>query len=187
VSSSRSTQPQPASPASKQAFRITWLSAHRDLVPTLAAWHYDAFRHYVPNWSVSAAAAELATHRLHELPCTLVALADNGEPLGSVSLLLEDPPGGTEHAPWLASFFVRPDSRGQGIGRALMQRASHEAFDLGHSHLHLWTRDQAPYYEHHGWERVGVVRLPVGPAVLMRIRTHPHALERPVRVDDAER
>ena len=74
--------PQPAAPTPD--YRITWLSAHRDLVPTLAAWHYDAFRHYVPNWSVAAAAAELATHRLHDLPCSLVAISEEGEALGSV-------------------------------------------------------------------------------------------------------
>ncbi len=180
------TQSTPVAPAPTPRYRITWLSAHRDLVPTLAAWHYDAFRHYVPNWSVAAAAADLVTHRLHELPCTLVALAENGEPLGSVSLLLEDPPGGAEHAPWLANFYVRADMRGRGIGRALLQRASVEAFDLGHSYLHLWTRDQAPYYEHHGWERAGVVRLPVGPAVLMRTRTRPNAPQPEARDGDGE-
>lgn len=176
--------PQPAAPTPD--YRITWLSAHRDLVPTLAAWHYDAFRHYVPNWSVAAAAAELATHRLHDLPCTLVAISEEGEALGSVSLLVEDPPGGAEHAPWLANFFVRADLRGRGIGRALMQRASSEAFDMGHAYLHLWTRDQAPYYERHGWERVGVVRLPVGPAILMRTHTHPNAPEPELPAEGAE-
>ncbi|MBE5317378.1 MAG: GNAT family N-acetyltransferase [Xanthomonadales bacterium] len=173
--SQRLHTPQPVEPI--PPYRITWLSAHRDLVPTLAAWHYDAFRNYVPNWSVAAAAAELATHRLHELPCTLVAISEDDEALGSVSLLEEDPPGGPEHAPWLASFYVRADLRGRGVGRALMQRASSEAFDMGHAYLHLWTRDQAPYYERHGWERVGVVRLPVGPAILMRTRTRPNAPE----------
>lgn len=167
--------------SSEQPWRITWLSAHRDLVPQLARWHYDAFRHYVPNWSVAAAAAELATHRLHDLPCTLVALDEAGAPLGSVSLLLEDPPGGPEHAPWLANLYVREDFRGRGLGRALLARASAEAFDMGHAYLHLWTRDQAPFYERRGWERAGVVRLPVGPAILMRTRSRPIAPEPELR------
>lgn len=172
--------------ASTPSCRIAWLSAHPDLVPVLAAWHYDAFRSCVPDWSVAAAAEELAAHRPRELPCTLVAIADEGEPLGSVSLLIEDPPGGPERAPWLASFFVRPDMRGRGIGRALLRRASAEAFGMGHACLHLWTPDQAPYYERHGWERVGVVRLPAGPAILMRTRTHPDAPESGPASGDAQ-
>jgi predicted N-acetyltransferase YhbS len=159
-------------------YRITWLSAHHELIPTLAAWHYDAFRHFVPGWNLGMAAAELSHHRLHALPCTLVAIDEAGEPLGSVSLLEEDPPGGPEHAPWLASLYVREDLRGLGLATALMARASSEAFELGHSHLHLWTREHAPFYERFGFERVGVVRLPVGPAVLMRARTHPAGPER---------
>jgi predicted N-acetyltransferase YhbS len=155
------------------SYRITWLSAHHALIPTLAAWHYDAFRHYVPDWNLGRAAAELAQHRLHALPCTLVAIDEAGEPLGSVSLLEEDPPGGPAHAPWLASLYVRADLRGHGLGKALMARALSEAFELGHAYLHLWTREHAPFYERFGFERVGVLRLPVGPAVLMRARTHP--------------
>jgi predicted N-acetyltransferase YhbS len=160
-------------PTEPPAYRITWRSAHRDLVPTLAAWHFHAFRHYVPNWNIGTAAAELASDRLYELPCTLVAVDDEGRPLVSVSLLLEDPPGGSEHAPWLANFCVREDLHGLGIGAALLRRASGEAFNMGHAWLHLWTREHAPCCERHGWERAGVVRLPVGPAVMMKTRTHP--------------
>jgi predicted N-acetyltransferase YhbS len=161
--------------ADGQRFRITWLSAHRDLVPTLARWHVDAFHHAVPNWNLGMAAAELASHQLHALPCTFVALDERDAPLGSVSLLLEDPPGDARHAPWLASLYVDAPRRGQGIGLALLERASVEAHALGHAWLHLWTTDQAAFYERHGWEREGVLRTPAGPAMLMKRRTHPSA------------
>jgi predicted N-acetyltransferase YhbS len=158
-------------------YRIDWLSAQMHSVGQLAAWHYDAFHHCVPDWSLSQAAAELAAHRPQSVPSTLVAISAADELLGSVSLLAEDPPGGAELGPWLASFYVRADQRGRGIGAALMQRARAEAHALGHAHLHLWTLEQSSYYERHGWERVCLLQLPPGLAVVMRART-----EAPVNV-----
>lgn len=166
-----------ATSATPPGYRIGWLSAQPHWVDQLAAWHYDAFHHCVPDWSLSQAAAELAAHRPQTVPSTLVAISDADELLGSVSLLAEDPPGGAELGPWLASFYVRADQRGRGIGAALMQRARAEARALGHAHLHLWTLEQASYYERHGWERVGLLQLPPGLAVVMRARTDKPANE----------
>src|SRR4051812_20450451 len=56
------------------------------------------------------------------IPLTLVA-AEGNEPVGSVSLVESDLTGWDHLTPWLASLYVRPDWRGQGIGKLLVGHA----------------------------------------------------------------
>jgi GNAT superfamily N-acetyltransferase len=84
----------------------------------------------------------------------LVAFEDEA-PVGSISLLPDDPPAPLGASPWLASFYVRPDRRGCGIGGRLHQALVDAARAAGLSFLHLWTPDAAGWYEARGWSPVG--------------------------------
>ncbi len=59
----------------------------------------------------------------------------------------------------LANVAVHPQSSGQGLGRALMQRAESDCLELGLSELRLNTHvnmpDNVSLYAHLGWQETG--------------------------------
>ncbi|MFO1353008.1 MAG: GNAT family N-acetyltransferase [Gammaproteobacteria bacterium] len=134
-------------------FTIDYLADHLDWAPLLGAWHHREWRALMPDWSLAEAIAELASHTGRRMiPTTLVAVRD-GEPLGSVSLLLEDLPELRPYSPWLASLYVLPAARGAGIGRALARRAMQDAAALGVTELFLFSAGQQGFYQKLGWTR----------------------------------
>jgi GNAT superfamily N-acetyltransferase len=132
--------------------QIVSLASRLDLAPTLARWHHDEWGHLYDDWPFDAALAEMeAQIDPDRVPTTLVALSDEGEVLGSVSLLAEDLPACPHLSPWLGSLFVRPDARGQGLGGRLVEAAVQEARRLGLPQFYLFTSDHEAYYAARGW------------------------------------
>ncbi len=152
--------------------RIDWLSAHPRHAAALAQAHVQAFGGLLPDWTTAQALAELRAHqRPATIPCTLVALDDDGDWLGSVSLLAEDHPGIPQCSPWLASLYVRPEARAAGTGRALVARAVAEAGALGVETLYLYcTPAVAGWYLGLGWR--GHELLHLGPLVVHVLAIH---------------
>ncbi len=93
--------------------------------------------------------------RTDALPMTLVAVATMGTvpgaAVGMASLWENDGPGTEDRTPWLASVFVHPVARREGVGRALVGRAEEEAAKLGFTRLNLFTTDAVFFYEKLGW------------------------------------
>ena len=106
---------------------------------------------------------DLSRHlrQFHELtrtdtfPMTLVAVATMGTvpgaAVGMASLWDNDGPGTEDRTPWLASVFVHPVARREGIGASLVTRAEQEAAQRGFQTLNLYTTDAVFFYEHLGW------------------------------------
>jgi GNAT superfamily N-acetyltransferase len=149
---------------------IEFLDRHAGLAPTLAGWHHAQWGHLYDHWTLDVARAELADHATRRgLPTTLVAV-EAGEPLGSVSLVLEDAPELCEHgSPWLASLYVRPEARGRGLGARLVQAAVAHAAALGVSELFLFTPEHAGFYARLGWRPLARTALLGTPVDLMTI------------------
>ena len=139
--------------------RIEYLCDHNHWAETLAAWHYREWQALLPEWSEADALAELCTHvhRCH-LPTTLLALND-GQLLGSVSLLIEDHPQLGYLSPWLASLYVIPAQRQKGVGSALVKALIAEARMLEIDTLHLYTEDGQSFYERLGWKSLDRARI----------------------------
>ena len=133
--------------------RIAWLRDHPWHVDALAAAHVEAFGALLPDWTLAQAADELRSHtRACAIPSTLLALDSSGDWLGSVSLLQEDHEHIRQYSPWLASLYVRPRARGQGVGAALVARCVAEAAALGVARLYLYcTQTMAVWYRTLGW------------------------------------
>jgi GNAT superfamily N-acetyltransferase len=133
---------------------LHYLSDHPDLVPILAEWQHGQFGFLSPATSLEQRLARYATHTGHcQVPTTFVAHLD-GVPVGCASLVANDMFDRPELTPWLASVYVLPDFRRQGIGAALVNRVVEEARALAQPQVYLYTTDRVPFYTLLGWQEV---------------------------------
>jgi GNAT superfamily N-acetyltransferase len=132
--------------------QIDYLADHPEMIPVLAAWHYQEWATLLPDWSLDQAQAELQSHTGHcQIPTTLVAV-EHGSPLGSASLLVADLDGWEHLSPWVASVYVIPSWRGRGLGSQLVSRAVEAASVLEIPAVYLFTAGQSGFYHKLGWE-----------------------------------
>ena len=152
------------------SLHIVPLADHPEALPQLAAWHQAEWGFLHPGGTVVEVAEELRGHLgSAPIPTTFVALVD-GEVVGSASLIEDDLPERPDLGPWLASLYVAPDYRRQGIGSDLAERVVEEAAKLGLPTLYLFTFDREDYYARLGWQRLGSESCHGHPVVVMTRR-----------------
>jgi predicted N-acetyltransferase YhbS len=143
------------------------LAAHPEAIPRLAAWHHGEWGFLHPGETVAEVARELRGHlEPHRIPSTFVALVAD-EVVGSASLVAHDLAERPDLGPWLASLYVAPAHRRQGVGAALAARVAEEARRLGVATLYLFTFDREGYYARLGWRRLGPETCRGHPVVVM--------------------
>src|SRR4051812_39907152 len=148
--------------------RIEYLADHMQHAPQLAAWHHQEWGGLLPNLTLDEALAGLQCHTSRCLiPTTLIALEAN-RLIGSTSLLQSDLEGWEHLWPWVASVYVVPDRRGNGVGRQLITRAVDEARRLGVAQVYLFTATKEQYYAKLGWSRLAGTTLRECPIVIMQ-------------------
>lgn len=132
--------------------RIDYLEHHQCHLPTVAAWQQAEFSYLAPAVTMEQRIDRLrATAQRQSLPLTLIALDEEGMPVGAASILIKT----ITHphlSPWLSSVVVPPASRGQGIASALSLQAATVAGQLGFDALHLFTPRNESLYQRLGWE-----------------------------------
>lgn len=128
------------------------LSTDDPNVPLVAGWTFAAWGHLHPGLTL-----EQATERTKAncgragVPSIFVAM--QGEtPVGTASLIADDMSIRRELSPWLASVFVVPEYRGQGIASTLVRRVEAEATESGFERFYLYTPDQQALYRRLGWQ-----------------------------------
>ena len=151
--------------------RIEAIGRYPQYIPDLAAWHHAEWGPLYDDWTLDAAIAELVDHATRtSLPTTLL-LMDDEALLGSVSLLIEDAPALQDRgSPWLGSLFVRPEARGRGSGRRLVEAAVTHAAGEGVALLRLFTLWHEDFYASLGWQVEERTSLHGTPVVIMSIR-----------------
>lgn len=91
--------------------------------------------------------------RRNRIPTQFIALASgSGDLLGAAALVEHDLRLRAELHPWLAGVYVRPDARGRGIGRQLVEHATAAAAGMHIPRLYLQTSSARGLYEKLGWE-----------------------------------
>ena len=134
--------------------KIEYLADNIALVPTIAHWHHEEWGYFNPGDSVEKRITNLQTHLGREqIPTTFISLS-GGILLGSASLVAHDMDTRMDLSPWLASIYVLPENRGQGIGTALVERVIEEAVELGIETLYLFTPDRKGFFASLGWSVV---------------------------------
>jgi GNAT superfamily N-acetyltransferase len=129
------------------------LTKHREVIPTLAMWVYGEWGHWMgadATPQTLVAAYEERTIR-GRIPETFVAVED-GEPVGTASLVVHDMAARRDLSPWLAAVYVAPEFRNRGIGSTLVRAVMDEAKALGVEELYLFTPDRMRFYGRLGWQ-----------------------------------
>jgi len=129
---------------------LRYLARDPALVATIAGWHHETWAHLTGRSHAERIREFDEQLESDRIPLTVVAFAD-GRPVGSASLLVEDMDTHPDWTPWLASVFVVPAFRRNGIGEQLCRRIVAEARRLSVPRLYLYTPDQAPFYARQGW------------------------------------
>lgn len=154
--------------------RIDFLADRPQLLPTLAEWHHAEWGYLHPGSTLEDRIGWLRSElQRGAVPFCVVAVDEDGRPLGSAGVVEHDMDHHREWTPWLSSVYVHPDHRRRGIGAALVRRATEETARLGVPDLYLFTPDQARFYERLGWREllrevyrgteVTVMTIPLGP------------------------
>ncbi len=118
----------------------------------VAGWTFESWGHLHPGLTLEEAIQRLkAECGQGGVPSIFVAI--QGEtPVGTASLIADDMSIRREFTPWLASVFVVPEWRGQGIASALVRRIEVEAAESGIERFYLYTPDQQALYRRLGWQ-----------------------------------
>jgi predicted N-acetyltransferase YhbS len=132
--------------------KLANLKEHAEFVPLLAGWHHAQWGELNPQRTLASRVEALQRHLSDEpIPVTFVAIED-GAPIGSASLVERDLATHVHLSPWLASVYVAPAHRRQGIGGQLVRRIVGEAAALNVGELFLFTLDQERFYRDLGWK-----------------------------------
>jgi len=84
------------------------------------------------------------------------------KPAGMISLTDQDHPDRKDLSPWLASLFVHPSFRGNGLSKRLADELESEALNRDIQTLHLHTPTAEKLYSRWGYEKIEDLRDPTG-------------------------
>lgn len=110
-----------------------------DHIPLVARWIHEAFWFGQDGFEPEFFEARLGEAKDPDrIPLSLLAL-DDGEPAGTVNLIVNDDPERPHLTPWLAALYVDPAYRGRGHAVSLTRSLLEEAARLGCDKVYLTT------------------------------------------------
>jgi GNAT superfamily N-acetyltransferase len=133
--------------------KVKHLAKHPDIIPTLAAWVYNQWGHWMsPDTTLETLCREFERRTVPgQIPEAFVAV-ENDVPIGTASLVVHDLADRKDLSPWLAAVYVAPEFRNRGTGSALVRTVMDEALALGIEEFYLFTPDKVSFYSRLGWK-----------------------------------
>jgi GNAT superfamily N-acetyltransferase len=133
--------------------KIINLKDEPENLSTLASWHQDEWSYLNPGEDLFSRISRMQPFLNEDfIPSTFIA--KNKVLLGSAAIVLQDMKTEPQLAPWLASVYIRPEFRRQGIGRQLVLHVMEQARKKGIDCLYLYTPDQECFYIKLGWSTI---------------------------------
>lgn len=127
------------------------LEAYSVELKITAHWRHEAF---LKEDGLSVADSEAQLTKLTTKPegpeTALIALIDK-RLAGICLLVLHEIEPAHDLSPWLASLYVAPEFRGQGVATSLVKAIEDHASGKGVARLHLYTVDAENFYLKCGW------------------------------------
>lgn len=151
--------------------RVAFAAEVPSAAEVVGAWHWAEWGPSDEGETKSDWVARLRSWcRTSSLPVLLVAVDDDHDLVGSVSLIESDMPHHADWAdvgPWLSGLYVVPERRESGVGRALVAACEEHARRCGIETLLLYTSAAQRLYEDLGWQVLETVLYGSDAAVVM--------------------
>jgi predicted N-acetyltransferase YhbS len=135
-----------------QTTHYSYLGEQPQHIETIARWHQAQWQHLSPQHSVESRINLYSSYNNSpDVPFCLLA-TQQGQAVGSASVVECDMDTRRTLSPWLASVYVHPSCRQQGIATELIRRCTDLAAQNNVERLYLFTPDQTDFYKKRGWQ-----------------------------------
>jgi len=134
-----------------QLMSIINLADEPEHIPTLATWHDSEWAHLNPGRSLEQRIQSMQAYLGGNLIPSTFIYKHQDRLAGSAAITASDMDNKPQWTPWLASVFVEPSFRNQGIGSQLVRHVMTQALRAGITRLYLFTPDRAAFYQKLGW------------------------------------
>jgi len=145
------------------------LSQEPHHIPTLAKWHHAEWAHLNPGGTLENRIERMQGYLSKELVPSTFIYKHEGQLAGSAAIIQSDMDTRPELTPWLASVYVAPEFRRQGIGSKLVEHVMRQAKAACIAKLYLFTPDQADFYKKLGWTAMGEETYRAFPVTVMQV------------------
>ena len=130
------------------------LRSRPGLIPEIAHYHHHQWQYLNPGYSLADRIEDMAVYLDDSVVPSMWLALEADQLLGTAAVLACDMDTRPELSPWLASVFVLPAFRRQGIGSTLALQVAHEVEAAGYPEIFLFTPDQESLYVRLGWREL---------------------------------
>jgi len=123
-----------------------------EFIPTIAAWHHAEWAVLNPGQTLEQRIERMGRYLSDDVMPRMFVWVEDNQVLGTAAFVQSDMDTRPELSPWLASVYVKAESRGKGIAAALVQRVVSHAAAAGFPELFLFTPSKEHYYAKLGWQ-----------------------------------